>query len=226
MPSKRFKAAMAKLSKSDAAVIHSQLAKWKAEAAPSPWPQVAANIERETALAPAKFTRLLRDFAHNLPDHTDSANAWRKTCETHTFGGKQLSNADRPRKLGRAGKFDMFLKFAKTSDTRFKETLTKWAGRIPPTFLKNELAKQKLGGNVIFATFNDNDPSGDPFGDLPRDRVSIRTALGLGMPDHTTTDPYLLFTYVSDEPPDLPLHRPTISDAGDFSYYTAARHVL
>lgn len=219
MPSKRFHDAMKRLKPNEATFVRNQLDAWKAETPPSPWLQIAANIESETALAGAQFTSLLRDFAKALARHTDSGKAWTETCKNHLFAGHLLADTERPKRLGRASKFDMFLKHAKTTDKRFKDTLSKFSGKKPPTFLKNALAKQDLGGNVIFATFNEADTSDDPFANLPRNRESIRTALGLGQASHASPDPYLLFTYTSVEPPQLPIHRPTISDAGDFPHF-------
>lgn len=218
MPSRIFTTTLTRLSPADSVVIKGQISAWKSGG--TFWAQIAENIENENALEVTRFTNLLKDFAAKLLVATaNPEKSWCDCCELHQFAGQEATSPDRPEKLGRAGKFDMFLKYAKTTDARFKGTIIKYAGKKPPTFLKNELAKQKLGGNVIFATFNELDRAGDPFAGLPRDRAGIRTALGLGQPDHATPDPYLLFTYASDEPPSLPLHRPTIADAGDFSHF-------
>jgi hypothetical protein len=219
MLSKRFHDAMKDLKPKEASVIRAQLDSWKAESFPSPWSQIAVNIENETALSRDRFARLLGEFSRALGRHSDPGIAWRETCKSHLFHGNVLAGSDRPMKLGRASKFDMFLRYARTTDKRFKDMLAKYAGKKPPTFLKNTLAKQDLGGSVIFATFNESDTSDDPFANLPRDRESIRTALGLGHPSHASPDPYLLFTYTGAEPPELPIHRPTISDAGDFPHF-------
>lgn len=219
MPSKHFRDAMKGLRSEEELAIRIQLDAWKAATPPSPWSQISANIENETALSRVKFTNLLGDFAKALARHADPGNAWMETCNKHRFAGNVVAVSHRPKKLGRASKFDMFLKYAKTTDKRFKDTLSKFAGKKPPTFLKNTLAKENLGGIVMFATFNEADTSDDPFANLPRDRESIRTALGLGHSSHASVDPYLLFTYTSDEPPQLPIHRPTISDAGDFPHF-------
>lgn len=219
MSSKRFRDAMKDLNPNEASTIRNQFFVWKAEMAPSPWPQIAANIENETALTGAKFTALLREFAKALVRHTDPGKAWMETCKNHLFAGPALADSDRPKKLGRASKFDIFLNNARTTSKRFKDTLSKFAGKKPPTFLKKLMANEYLGGNVIFATFNEADTSDDPFANLPRDRESIRTALGLGQASHASPDPYLLFTYTSAEPPQLPIHRPTVSDAGDFPHF-------
>jgi hypothetical protein len=85
------------------------------------------------------------------------------------------------------------------------------------------LNSESLGGPVIFATFNEADSLQDPFSDLPWDRDAIRTSLGLGQSEHNSPDPYILFRYHSSEPPDLPLHRPTIADAGTFSHFRPER---
>jgi len=220
MPSNTYQSALKKLDPKRRESVARQLDVWRNEAPPSQSGQIAENIASETALTPDVFTQLLADFADALAKHSDPLIAWEKACGLHTFNGKAISQIDRPSKLGRASKFDKFLQYVRTTDANFKTTLTKYAGNDkPPRFLKNILDVQPLGGPVIFATFNDADSTGDPFDGLPWDRDAIRTALGLGQPEHNTPDPYLLFRYHSSEPPALPLHRPTIADAGTFSHF-------
>jgi hypothetical protein len=220
MPASPFQSALKKLDPLRRESVSRQLQIWRNEVSPSDSGQIANNIANETALTTSEFTQLLSDFADALTHHSDPLVAWDKACGSHQFSGKALNPTDRPSKLGRASKFDKFLQYAKTTDAKFKKTLTKYAGiGKPPSFLKNILDAQALGGSVIFATFNDADSSGDPFDGLPWDRDAVRTALGLGQPEHNSPDPYLLFRYHSTEPPALPLHRPTIADAGTFSHF-------
>lgn len=223
MPTRPFKSALKKLDLKRRKSVTRQLEAWTNEAPPSGSGQIAENIANETALPPDIFVQLLSDFADALTRHPDPLIAWEKACGSHSFTGKALGLIDRPAKLGRVCKFDAFpcRSVIKTSDKRLKESLTKFAGNSkPPRFLKNLLNAENLGwGNVIFATFNETDSTQDPFDGLPRDRDAIRTALGLGQSNHSTHDPYFLFRYLSSEPPDLPLHRPTIADAGTFSHF-------
>lgn len=219
MPSPGFVAARALLSAADQSAIDSQLAAWKAESTPSDRPQIAKNIQNETAISPDDFAKLLSRFVAELPSHSDPIVAWTTACGIHVFSGNAVEPTDRPQKLGRACKFDTHLGRCGLTDAKLKSSITKYAGKTPISSLEKLLRKQNLGGSVIFATFNDTDSKGDPFGGLPRDRDAIRTALGLGFPNHGSPDPYLLFIYTSDEPPALPLHRPTVADAGDSSYF-------
>jgi len=220
MPSKAYQSALKKLDLKRWEAVYRQLDAWRKEVPPSPSGQIAENIASETALTLGAFTQLLSDFADALTKHSDPLIAWDKACGSHLFNGKALGQIDRPSKLGRASKFDKFLQYVKTTDANFKTTLTKYAGvDKPPRFLKNILNVQPLGGPVIFATFKEADSTGDPFDGLPWDRDAIRTALGLGQPEHNTPDPYRLFRYHSTEPPALPLHRPTIAEAGTFSHF-------
>lgn len=220
MPASPFQSALKKLDSNRRKSASRQIEAWQNETLPSDARQIAENIATEITLTPAVFTQLLSDFADGLTKHSDPLVAWDKACGLHSFSGKSLDQIDRPSKLGRASKFDKFLQYAKTTDVKFKKTLTKYADNAkPPTFLKNILNGESLGGPVIFATFNEGDASGDPFDGLPWDRDAIRTALGLGQPEHNSPDPYLLFRYRSSEPPTLPLHRPTIADAGTFCYF-------
>ena len=223
MPSPAFAAARAMLSPAEGNAIDSQLATWKAEPAPSERPQIAVNIENETALSPHAFASLLSRFAAELPAHSDPVVAWTTACGFHVFAGIALAPADRPTRLGRACKFDAHLGHCGITDAKLRSRITKYAGKKPISAVENLLQKQKLGPPVIFATFNDADPGGDPFGGLPRDRDAIRTALGLGFPSHQSPDPYLLFIYVADEPPALPLRRPSVADAGDSSFFRPAK---
>ena len=80
MPSKQFKDAMAKLTKEDADFISSHLVAWTAEAPPSFWPQIAVNIENETALTPEGFTKLFNDFLSAIRSSSDPAAEWITTC--------------------------------------------------------------------------------------------------------------------------------------------------
>jgi hypothetical protein len=223
MPTITFKAALKKLDPTRRKSVTTQLEAWTNEAPPSESGQIAENIANETALSPETFVQLLSDFADALAKHPDPLIAWEEACGSHSFAGNALGRSDRPAKLGRVCKFDAFpcRGFIKTSDRRLKESLTKFAGHSkPPRFLKNLLNAENLGwGNVIFATFNESDSTQDPFDGLPWDRDAIRTALGLGQSSHSTHEPYFLFRYLSSEPPDLPLHRPTIADAGTFSHF-------
>lgn len=224
MPASPFQSALKKLDPVRRKSVSRQLEAWQTEVPPSDSGQIAENIANETALTAGVFTQLLSDFADALTKHSDPLVAWNNACSSLTFKGKALNPTDRPSKLGRASKFDRFLQYVKTTDAKFKKTLTKYADNDkPPTFFKNILAAQPLGGPVIFATFNDADTTGDPFDGLPWDRDAIRTALGLGQTEHNSPDPYLLFRYHSSEPPELPLHRPTIADAGTFSHFRPAK---
>ena len=223
MPSPGFIAARALLSASEQSALDSQLADWKAEPAPSERPQIAANIEIETALAPTVFAQLLSNFLAELPAHSDAVVAWGKACEIHAFAGNLIAAPDRPSHLGRACKFDAYVGRCGLPDDKLKTTFAKYSGKAPASAFERLLRKQKLGGAVIFATFGDTDPMSEPFHGLPRDREAIRTALGLGK--HTSMDPYLLFTYVTHQPPALPLYRPTVADAGDFSYFRPGKDV-
>lgn len=218
MPATPFKSALRKLDRTRRDFITKQLEVWSNEIPPSESAQIAANIAGETALPLNKFVQLLSDFADALSHFADPLIAWDKACGPNCFATVPLGFSDRPVKLGRASKFDRFLQYVKTTDKKFKATFTKFAGNPNPnSFVKNILKAQSLGGAVIFATFDDTDSSQDPFADLPWDRDAIRTVLGLG--HHSSLDPYILFRYQSSEPPDLPLHRPTVADAGTISHF-------
>jgi hypothetical protein len=219
MPSKRFKDAISKLSKPESATIRSCFSAWKADPSPSPWPQIAANIENETALKPQVFAALLKDFINALPASPDSASAWKVTCKDYLMRGNALPNGIRPPKLGRACKFDTFIGSNHLSDAVMIAKLTKFAGREPITAFKRVLGRLNIGRSPVFATFDPKSPANDPFESIPKDYDAVRTVLGLGHHPPVSPAPYLLFTYSTSEPPHFPLHRPSAADAADFPHY-------
>ncbi len=226
MPKRSFNMALKKLDQARRMSVTNQLNVWSKEPKQSATRQIAKNISRETGLPIARFTALLQDFADALVEPLEPLKAWEKACADHRFAISPLAASDRPLKMGRACKFDMFLRYSITSDRTWKHSLTKYAGNSKPlTSFKNTLQLQYLGGPVTFATFNEADSTLDPFSDLPMDTDAIRTALGLGQDDHTSSSPYLLFRYDPESPSHLSLHRPSIADAGTFSYFRPAPSV-
>lgn len=220
MPTKHFTSALKKLDPVRRKSVTDQLQAWTNATPPSEASQIAENITLETALPLATFTQLLSNFADALSRQADPLIAWDNSCKLHHFATAPISPTDRPVKLGRVCKADIFLKYARTSDKIFKSRLTKYAGSAKPltAFIKI-LKTETLGGPMIFCTFNDLDSAQDPFDGLPWDREAVRTTYGLGQKEHNTSTPYLLFRYHSAEPPSLTLHRPTIADAGTFSHF-------
>ena len=81
------------------------------------------------------------------------------------------------------------------------------------------LGKQDSSGinYIVWATFNAADSRNSPFQRLPKTRLGIRTALGLG---HLRDDESLILLFWnhanSGSPP---LHRPTVADAETYEFY-------
>ena len=71
--------------------------------------------------------------------------------------------------------------------------------------------------NLVWATFNPDDSSADPFDRLPRSHAGICTALGLGF--FTPDDTLIVLVWNHADPGSPPLHRPTVADAEDSPYY-------
>ena len=230
MPSKRFASAVKKLSVEDAAAVLSQLAAWKAETLPSPWPQIAENIENETALAPIKFSKLLGEFASALQSSTAS-DAWREVCRRNKFQGSKLGSSEIPVVLGRLMKLDQLINLALPHSPfprSFLEVLLNDSDGIDPAIvdpsLPDVLRFASLGRFLIWATFDKDHPDQSPFGIFPPEALDCCTMLGLAEPAGATCVllHYEFGTY-EDELPQLALHRPSAADAEDFPLYRPCR---
>ena len=223
-----FHDALDRLPASDRALIDACLAAWSADHA---WGSVAGNIAGECALPTDAFERLLRDFARCLskagPSFVGDRDAWKHlwqdACKEHEFGGAPLRDEHRPSVLGRAWSVGSLAR-SMARATRLPEAA---AQRLlskhlvttpPPKHLRANLQVTPLGGALIWATFDPDDTTRDPFERLPATAAAVQCALGLGC--HPEGEAIVALTYSAAPPAHgLPLHRPTIADANAYFYY-------
>lgn len=202
------------------ALIEAQLACWGAHAE---WHQIGINLQTECALPPDQFQSLLANFAaalqtapSPLPEATWDST-WCTVCKPHEFRGAMVPTELRPRVLGRVWSVGAFASSISRTYPRdlprgaAEKALRKHAGR-PPARLSAQIRAAALGRDVIWATFHPNDPTQDPFACLPASAEGIACALGIG---HYRGGELVALIYNTT----VPLHRPTIADASNYSYY-------
>jgi hypothetical protein len=214
----RYQQAMATLPADGIAAIQNALNAWVGDA---DLKQVGQNICDETALALADFVELLRSFVTELATGTSAENSWIAACRAHKRKGPRLSDANSPPVLGRArGLADHADSVAQASNgaltpAEAKRLLLKSAGGLVGRLLDPFLRLAPLGRHLVWATFNPDNPTTDPFDRLPATHVGICAALGLGRADTTL----ILLAWNHRVCGSPPLHRPTVADAEVYPYY-------
>lgn len=222
MANSRFLGALRKLTAVRQGRIKKTLTLWKKQGNQDgiDYAQIARNVEAETALSLPKFSKLLDRFSAHLEDGRPSIDAWKGACDDYQLAGPVLPGPLRPSHLGRATKLGDFSDQLERqfSDRTIRHALYKNADRSKPSAaLIRHLHKANLGrGTIIWACF-DQKSSDKPFVGLPLDTSSIRVALGLGCAD--SVSPFLLLTYEATSASEIPLHRPSVADAGTYSYF-------
>ena len=185
--------------------------------------QVSRNVGDETALAAADFLSLLTAFATELANGNPPQESWKSACHSHQLRGRQIPDNRCPAILGRARSLEDHAKsVAKASSGKLtpqqaKKHLLKHSGSLSPAGFELFLRAAALGNYVVWATFNADDPNGNPFDRLPNTRMGICTALGLG--GTTLNDTLVLLVWNHADSGSPPLHRPTVADADDYPYY-------
>jgi hypothetical protein len=191
--------------------------------------QVSRNVGDETALAAADFLSLLTAFATELANGIPPQMSWISACRNHKLRGRQISNAQSPAILGRARSLEDHAKsvakasFGSLTPQEAKKHLLKHSGSPNPVSFEPFLRAAALGNYFVWATFNPDNPHGNPFDRLPNTRVGVCTALGLGGPIFNETLVLLVWNHADSGSP--PLHRPTVADAEDYPYYRPCAHV-
>lgn len=223
MPSQRYIAALSRLDLSDSQAVSKQIDSWRKEPQSSPWHQIAKNIENETALTPAKYSKLLGDFALALAS-APAAEAWISASRNNQFAGRKLKSPETPKTLGRIMKLDELIK--RLIDLgpyppSILETLLVDADGVDPgsvdLALLDLLRAVSLGRFVIWSTFDESNPVQNPFETFPTSAEDCCSILGLPDPAGTT---WILLHYQSDVGPPLSgFHRPTVADASDFPLF-------
>lgn len=223
MPSKQFISAVDLLDPNVANLVTGQLNEWQREPLDSPWPQIARNIENETALKPVQFSRFLSDFAAALAS-SSASEAWISVCRKNQFTGRKLKSSEIPQVLGRMMKLDEIIKRLidlGSFPLSIVEALMWDADGVEPstvyTGLPDLLRLADLGSFVIWATFEEANPDQNPFDSFPDSAVDCCTILGL--PDPAGSKWILLHYYSNADQPASGFHRPTVADASDFPLF-------
>jgi hypothetical protein len=192
-------------------------------------PEIAWNIENETALALDDFVNLLTTFAVELAKPVATVDAWITACRNHTFKGRQVQTPNLPVILGRVKSFpdhkDAIFKAAGGSirPLNIEKALKKYADTINadelPNGFKRALYGAYLGEYTIWATFNFADSTQRPFTHFPTTHSGICAALGLG---HIKNSDAIILLTVNHANSGAPaLHRPTIAEAETSIYFQA-----
>jgi hypothetical protein len=185
--------------------------------------QVSRNVTGETALAADDFSGLLASFATELANGNPAEKSWITACRRHKLKGRQIPNDHCPAVLGRARSLEDHANSVSRASSRSltaqeaKKQLLKNSGSRNPVGFEPFLRAAVLGNYIVWATFNSDDPRADPFDRLPKTRLGICTALGLGGPMLNETLIVLVWNHADSGSP--PLHRPTVADAEDYPYY-------
>lgn len=189
--------------------------------------RIQQNAEAETALSVDVLLSFLSSFAEQLQQHQPPENAWKIACYAHQFKGTQLSRERIPTTLGRvkalADHIASILKVPSAlnggmTKERIRKLLLKHMGSDQAPNLEPLLREALLGEYVIWATFNIADTKQNPFDSLPTDRTELCIALGLGM-TLRANDPIILLVWDHAASGAPELHRPTIADACDYTFF-------
>jgi len=211
------------LTPDDRKLLTEQLGLWRNGACDKS-KRVACNIDAETALGIDDFLALLQDFCTELRnDPAEPVSGWEAACRRHKFKGKPVPNPA-PTRLGRALPIQQYAKLLAPkvglSDAKAEEMIRKVAlsGSTPGPRETRLLRRTPVGRFLIWATFRENKPDGDPFGHLPKNTEAVRTALGLGECPETET--LILINWKREGAlATLSIHRPTVADAEMYSWY-------
>lgn len=189
--------------------------------------QIKKNVEAETALSAADFSSLLGSFAIQLQQGNLPENAWQTACRLHQFRGPRLSSILEPSTLGRVKGFSAHVfSVSNTKEAlaagmtpeRIKRLLLKYSGSDSVPNFEPLLRTALLGEYLIWATFDVSNNKRNPFDKLPKTRAGLCGALGLGVMLNNN-EPLILLVWDHATSGTPPLHRPTIADACDYSFF-------
>lgn len=216
-----YQSSLAKLSKVRRLRIETQLIEWTRTPTTLAQnvAQLAKNIQSETALTQTTFIKLLIAFSDQLKTATSPIEAWSEACGAFLFKGKACVSKNRPEILGRAVKLNDYLDRYLNIGNRsiLKHALIKNQGfKHPADPISRKMKASPIGDQPIWATFSESSLD-QPFDGLEPTSKNIRIALGLGHIDSESQ--FILLTYGSHDHETLPLHKPTITDAGSYFYF-------
>lgn len=226
MPNARFQETLKKLSIIHRDRVKKELELWKSSSVidGNDSAQLAKNIEAECGLSISTFTKLLKSFSINLEKDPDSIKAWVDSCADYELTGSIIPSSLRPDQLGRAAKLGSYANHLQKNAPKFavSHLLIKNAGKKKPlSALIRHMHRAKLSpGNKIWATFSPP-PETDPLSGMPEDTAGIATCLGLGF--SADSEPFIIMRYRVDDSSSPNLRRPTIADAGSYSFFRPRR---
>jgi hypothetical protein len=219
---------LATLNESCRACLHGHLS---APTADPKWAQIIDNIKRETALPTIDFQSLLERFVGEIGDGKAQMEAWKQACWRHQRKGAKMPASQRPKRLGRAIPLQNYaallasasigIEDEESTAARLAAELATTEGGLVSRRLQRLCRTAKVGGTLIWATFHEAAAATaqDPFFPLPQTFSDITDGLGLGHFRESPV-PLVLLTYEADAEGAAPaLHRPTVADAADGSYY-------
>lgn len=199
--------------------VRDALAEWRSSPDRS---MLAANVEAEIALPHDAFVALLLRFALELTSREGTLQAWVVACRD----GGQLQGdpcATPPAVLGRAttlAQHERLLRESPLGATMSADEVAQVLRRVVREGADASardlriLRQTAIGRYLVWATFDERAPDASPFATGRDTAVGIRAALALG---HLALgEPLLLLTYGR---PSAPIHRPTIGDADENTYY-------
>lgn len=174
--------------------------------------QIEANLMLESKL-PIASARTIIDALLAEPDEPASLRVrFEEICEANVLTGPEM-NGKRPEILGRAVILDAFYaRLVKSHGFRTVRQAQAWVKRLcglKVADLKKALVELPLGGQVIWATFQEPKRASNPFIPFLTTPEPLHDALGLD--PKSRGRPLLLFAYAP--PNDLLLRFPTIADA-------------
>jgi hypothetical protein len=222
MPTARYLDSLKKLSVSNRRLVENELSLWKSKQTVNgiDCRQLAENIESESALSVTAFARLLKSFAAHLGSSPGNISFWKTVCTAHEFLGPVVPTTSRPRRLGRVGKMKDYADHIGKNIPKFAAShhLSKNAGKPKPLqALVRQMNRVNLSpGRILWATFS-LPPGTDPLAGMPQDTDGITICLGLGC--YSNTAPFIVMQYEMSPPSSPSLHKPTIADAGTYSFF-------
>ena len=181
--------------------------------------QFVLNLNAEVRFIPAIWQMLHQALITASPDVADLYRAFVGVFQSYILSGGAIQSPW-PTRYGRATTESNFYALLvkhglATSPTGAKRFVTNLMKK-PLSLTQTRLAHKPLGQYLIWATFDETNPSGDPFHKLLKDAEGIRACLGLD-PNHTGD--MLLLTYALPASVE-PLY-PTVADAyaGGWNWY-------
>jgi hypothetical protein len=173
---------------------------------------VVNNLRSESRLGDAAWRDIVEALRQSPRRAGNLKRAYVKACQKHILEGEALPTPW-PVCYGRAVSPQRFYKWLKeggyVSSIPEARSYVQRLFLYPLVAVRVKLQKIDLGPFVMWATFDPNNPAGDPFSAFPSDADGIRAQLGINLRERG--QPLLLFVY--ELPSDVEPRFPTVADA-------------